>query len=626
MKKKIFVFLLAFVMILPCVVLLSACGEKKIRNIHTKLGDSVEYNRNLGGFEYSTGAQPALEELNKMSLAIEYSDDSWTYVEFDDAKVKTTIEYNGTTIEDFPAILESGSYTIKFFYDNSTTYAEVFFFVMASSNADYSITEVVNNWDYLNMPDFNYAVIENYTGADSVITFYYIDKNLYQRIINEDPNAFSDTNNLPKELENNCIITTDNNRIPVGNWYLFARVPYTNNYYEQLTKPFAITVRPSTLDSLGAYNDEISITAEYTFNGDYINNVPLSAIDIEANDFYAYNSQYPDDQVMLSVDDWANPNDVITCNDDNTTKPVKFKFTNQQDANNFVLNADVSGYNVDITVNKALVNFPSFAKSDSEWVGAATITEEKNDFTPYDLKFSNIFIDSFEGSLDNYENLFNVVEFYDVTNEESAQNINIYYENGTLYKNNNYQGPIKVVLKKSDGGETYIPTIEIEGNAIGTYNIQIKLKDKVNYQWGEFTSGYGSNDITLTINITKNATEASDNNPLGISIDNNNQGTINFTVRKEYFDTLTEADINIKSINKFNQNISNVTITEVGSKTITEAEDNPDYYNISITCVFEIDGDSSTNNILCYELEIQTKEDYQTIIYQGATTVTKINN
>lgn len=621
MKKKIFVFLLAFVMILPCVVLLSACGEKKIRNIHTKLGDSVEYNRNLGGFEYSTGAQPALEELNKMSLAIEYSDDSWTYVEFDDAKVKTTIEYNGTTIEDFPAILEYGSYTIKFFYDNSTTYAEVSFFVMASSNADYSITEVVNNWEYLDMPDFNYAIIENYTGADSVITFYYIDKNLYQQIINEDPNAFSDTYNLPKELENNCIITTDNNRIPVGNWYLFARVPYTNNYYEQLTKPFAITVRPSTLDSLGAYNDEISITAEYTFNGDYINNVPLSAIDIEANDFYAYNSQYPDCQVMLSVDGWANPNDVITCNDDNTTKRVKFKFANQQDANNFVLNADVSGYNVDITANKALVNFPSFAKSDSEWVGAATITEEKNDFTPYDLKFSNIFINSFEGSLDNYENLFNVVEFYDVTNEESAQKINIYYENGTPYKNNNYQGPIMVVLKKSDGGETYIPTIEIEGNAIGTYNIQIKLKDKVNYQWGEFTFGYGSDDITLTINITKNATEANDNNPSGISIDNNNQGTINFTVSKEYFDTLTEADINIKSIKQFNQNISNVTITEVRSKTITEAD--PDYYNISITCEFEIAGDSSTNNILCYELEIQTKEDYQTVIFQDVETVYK---
>ena len=624
MKKKIFVFLLAFVMILPCVVLLSACGEKKIRNIHTKLGDSVEYNRNLGGFEYSTGTQPALEELNKMSLAIEYSDDSWTYVEFDDAKVKTTIEYNGTIIEDFPAILESGNYTIKFFYDNSTTYAEVFFFVIASSNADYSITDVVNNWEYLDMPDFNYAVIENYTGADSVITFYYIDKNLYQQIIKEDPNAFSDTNNLPKELENNYIITTDNNRIPVGNWYLFARVPYTNNYYEQLTKPFAITVRPSTLDSLGAmYNDEISITAEYTFNGDYINNVPLSAIDIVANDFYAYNSQDPDYQVMLSVDDWANPNDVITCNDDNTTRRVEFKFDNQQDANNFVLNDDVSGYNVDITANKALVNFPRVVKSDTEWIGTATETKEKKMFTSYDLKFSNIFIDSFEGSLDNHQNLFNVVGFYDASNSVNPQMLNIYKEDGSLYQDNKYQSPIKVVLKKSNGGETYIPTIEIEGNAIGTYNIQIKLKDKVNYQWGEFTSGYGSDDITLTINITKNATEASDNNPLGISIDNNNQGTINFTVRKEYFDTLTEADINIKSINKFNQNISNVTITEVGSKTITEAEDNSDYYNISITCVFEIDGDSSTNNILCYELEIQTKEDYQKVIFQNVTTVYK---
>ena len=62
--KKTLKFLALALCILPCLILFTACGEPKIRNVYTKLGSDSSISRNIGVFKYTTDAnQPALQEL-----------------------------------------------------------------------------------------------------------------------------------------------------------------------------------------------------------------------------------------------------------------------------------------------------------------------------------------------------------------------------------------------------------------------------------------------------------------------------------------------------------------------------------------------------------------------------------
>ena len=76
--KKTLKFLALALCILPCVILLTACGEPKIRNVYTKLGSDSSISRNMGGFKYTTDAnQPALQELNKLSIDFRRYKERW---------------------------------------------------------------------------------------------------------------------------------------------------------------------------------------------------------------------------------------------------------------------------------------------------------------------------------------------------------------------------------------------------------------------------------------------------------------------------------------------------------------------------------------------------------------------
>ena len=616
--KKTLKFLAIALCILPCLILFTACGKPKIRNVYTKLGSDSSIYRNLGGFKYTTDAnQPALQELNKLSIVIEYTDDSKVEVGLDDSKVKSTITYEGNTIDSLPSVLDVGSYTIKYYYDNSSTYAEVYFFVEAGS-IDYTITSTSqkNTWEYLDMPILVEEMqVLNYNGADSIVDFYYIDIPTYNRILEDNPDAFTGSY-VPDELQQNHIIgITADNKIPVGNWYLFAYVPYTNQYEACLTKPFAITVTKSKLNSLvdNVYG-QFTLTAKYAFDGSILNDVSLSNIAPEVTgNIYAYSSEYPDTHVSLTLDDWANPNKTLNCSSADKQAAVRFTFASEEDANNYELTGDAYEQTINVELQKGKMEYPSFAfVGGNEETKTQTITEQKKNFESYEL-IDGLYIEDFTDSTSYYNNYFNVVEFYDVTNEGNAQKINIYYENGNIYKNNNYSGPIKIVLKQD--GSQYVPTVEIVDNAIGTYKIELRIKDKVNYEWGFLNNNYGTDNLTLTINITKNSvSDAMYIQNQYVAVDKDGYGEITALVPKEYFENMpTKEDITLIS-QPYQSAQSNVTITE---QSIVISDNGDNNYKIVIKNKYEFEETTTGSYYLCYKLIITTSDDYENIEQQN---------
>ena len=615
--KKTLKFLALALCILPCVILLTACGEPKIRNVYTKLGSDSSISRNMGVFKYTTDAnQPALQELNKLSIVIEYTDDSKVEVGLDDSKVKSTITYEGNTIDSLPSVLDVGSYTIKYYYDNSSTYAEVYFFVEAG-NISYTITSLKNTWEYLDMPYLAYEIqVPNYNGADSITEFYYIDIPTYNRILEDNPDAFTTGFYVPDELQTNLIDgTTTNTKIPVGDWYLFAYVPYTNQYEACLTEPFAITVTKSELNSLvdNEYS-QFTLTAEYAFDGSMLNDVSLSDIAPEViGNINAYNSDYPDTHVSLTLGDWANPNQTLNCSSADKQAAVRFTFASEEDARNYTLTDAAYEQTINVELQKGKMEYPSFAfVGGNAETKTQTITEQKKNFEGYEL-IDGLYIEDFTDSTSYYNNYFNVVEFYDVTNEGNAQNINIYYENGNIYKNNNYSGPIKIVLKQD--GSQYVPTVEIVDNAIGTYKIELRIKDKVNYEWGFLNHNYGTDNLTLTIDITKNSVyDSMYIQNQYVAVDKDGYGEITALVPKEYFENMpTSEEIDLIS-EPYQSAQSNVTITE---QSIVISDNGDGKYKIVIKNKYEFEETTTGSYYLCYKLTITTSDDYENIEQQN---------
>ena len=619
MKKKILSLILVLGLFLSGTILFTACGEPKIRNIYTKLdGDSLT-SRNLGGFGYTTSeVQPALQELDKMTIVIEYTDDSKVEVALNDSKVQRTIQYEGNNIESFPNILQTGNYSVKYAYDNSSTYAQVDFFIEAGVNEGYQIISDKNTWAYLDMPMLSFITeVSGYNGADSIVDFYYIDIPTYNRILEDNPDAFTTPFYVPEVLSGNRIdgISTET-KIPAGTWYLFAYVPFTDNYNASLTKPYQITVTKSILDSIvdDATYAEYSITAEYSFNGTIIGNIALNNVTPEiVGSIYACNSNYPDTWVSLELNGWASPNKTLNCNSADKQAAVRFAFVSEDDANNYTLTGPAFEQIIEVELQKGQMEYPSFAfVGTNEEIKTETITEQKKNFESYEL-IDGLYIEDFTDSTSYYDNYFNVVEFYDVTNEGDTQKINIYYENGTLYKDNNYSGPIKIVLKEE--GSQYNPTVEIANNAIGTYKIELRLKDIVNYEWGYVGSSYGTDNLTLTINITKNSvTDAMVVQNSSISVDKDGYGEITALVPKEYFTTMPSInDINLTS-EPYQTIQSNVTITD---RSIVISDNGDNNYKIVIKNKYKFEETTAGSHYLCYKLIITTSDDYENIEQQN---------
>ena len=620
MKNKFFCLVLAIMMIVPCAIYLSACscGEKQIRNIYTKIGDSVEISRNLGGFEYTTNpVQPALQELDKLSLEIEYTDDSKIEVKTSADSVKYTIKFNDETIESFPSILDCGNYVVLYTYDNSTIYAEVSFHIEASDDANYTLYMENNTWDYLNMPYLSEnVVVQNYTGLDSVVDFYYIDRDDYQNILSENPEAFNDAYNIPSELQDNHIVATEiSKKIPAGNWYLIAFVPFTNNYQAQLSKPYPITVTKTNLDSiLNDSSSSYTINAEYTFNGEFVNNVPLSAITpvLMGTNIYAFNQNFPDYLVPLNIGNWENPSETINCSQSPIEKKVNFKLSSIYDEKNFNLIGEALGEMVEINLQKGNVMYPIFAKPSQEFLTENTISFEKQSIAEIKI-LEDLYIQDFTDTLSYFEKYFNVVELYDVTDANNDKKVNIYYEDNSLFINNDYDGPIRVVLYKNGSEYCYDVKVEIEQNAIGTYKLQFRLKDNVNYNWGSLGERYGTSHLTLNININQNSVNEggyfiTDN----LTVDENGYGEIVCIVPKAYFNaTLTEEKVSLIRIESFQSDMSNVSISDI-TYTITDYEIDQDYYKIIINTKFSFE--DAESYYLCCRLEIETSADYEDIV------------
>ena len=620
MKNKFFCLVLAIMMIVPCAIYLSACscGEKQIRNIYTKIGDSVEISRNLGGFEYTTNpVQPALQELDKLSLEIEYTDDSKIEVKTSADSVKYTIKFNDEAIESFPSILDCGNYVVLYTYDNSTIYAEVSFHIEASDDANYTLYMENNTWDYLNMPYLSEnVVVQNYTGLDSVVDFYYIDRDVYQNILSENPEAFNDAYNIPSELQDNHIVGTEiSKKIPAGSWYLIAFVPSTNNYQAQLSKPYPITVTKTNLDSiLNDSSSSYTINAEYTFNGEFVNNVPLSAITpvLMGTNIYAFNQNFPDYLVSLNIGNWENPSETINCSQSPIEKKVNFKLSSIYDENNFNLIGEALGEMVEINLQKGNVKYPIFAKPSQEFLTENTISFEKQSIAEIKI-LEDLYIQDFTDTLSYFEKYFNVVELYDVTDANNDKKVNIYYEDNSLFINNDYDGPIRVVLYKNGSEDCYDVKVEIEQNAIGTYKLQFRLKDNVNYNWGYLGERYGTSHLTLNININQNSVNEggyfiTDN----LTVDENGYGEIVCIVPKAYFNaTLTEEKVSLIRIESFQSAMSNVSISDI-TYTITDYESDQDYYKIIINTKFSFE--DAERYYLCCRLEIETSADYEDIV------------
>ena len=155
MKKKYFSFIFAFVLLVPCMLLLTACGGKKVTTITI---DNMFVGERKVEYEYGTSINDIIS--TDLTVTARYDDNSTKVLgpnEYEIKYYKDSVEVNN-----FKAIPDVGNYSIEVIYDTSTEINT--FTVVPSYKSPYEITLTKNTWAYCNeLPEIS---LDNYNLKD----------------------------------------------------------------------------------------------------------------------------------------------------------------------------------------------------------------------------------------------------------------------------------------------------------------------------------------------------------------------------------------------------------------------------------------------------------------------------
>lgn len=332
MKKNYFSFIFAFIMLVPCMLLLTACGGKKVSSITI---DNMFVGERQVEYQYGTSINDIISA--NLTVTVNYDDNSKKVLEPNEYVVK--YYKDSVEVDNFEPIPDVGNYSIEVIYDTSTEINT--FTVVPSYKSPYEITLTKNTWAYCNeLPEIslsNYVLKEGET-----VDYYFIEKSVYDDL----------TEDQKLDVEEYASPWTNSSMyVYAGEYYVFGKINFIEqSNYTGVTKidnNCLITVTKQTITLSQNLVNEYNFIAEYTFAEDTVN-INLGDIDIIGEVIYLKPIGDGDIQGTLQ---WINPDQVITIDNNGQSFPVKFIPFEEEDS----LNYNFEG-NLTLQVNINILN------------------------------------------------------------------------------------------------------------------------------------------------------------------------------------------------------------------------------------------------------------------------------
>lgn len=291
MKKKLLSFIFAFCLIIPCIFLLSACGnDKKLNYIQVSLADG-EYSASI----YETRDFGNTTGLNNIKIKAYYSDNSNENVELTNAQIAVSFSADGSeqsrvakTFEEYTQMCEDSNLTAGFwrltlkYKDKSCEVNIDVQKVNDNSNYTLKVTSKVGNigenqiYYGTKFRGIDYSVFNGNTQLDDSM----IEKKIY--ILNKNDNSSYDISSLTQdEIKNlpkpNEIVDSENYHvgelsnelsnleyIEPGKYLIFAEIKEQENYLKSYSAYQTLVVKKSQIVAT-AENFKIDFTFKYDF-------------------------------------------------------------------------------------------------------------------------------------------------------------------------------------------------------------------------------------------------------------------------------------------------------------------------------------------------------------------------
>lgn len=311
MKKKLLSFIFAFCLIIPCMFLLSACGnDKKLNYIQVSLADG-EYSASI----YETRDFGNTTGLNNIKIKAYYSDGSDENVELTNAQITVSFSADGLeesrvtkTFEEYTQMCEGSNLTAGFwrltlnYKDNSFEVNIDVRKVNENSKYTLNVTSRVGNigknqiYYGTKFKGIDYSVLNGTTQLDDSMiekiciledsTYYAYDiSSLTQEEIDAlpKPNEIVDSENYQVGELSNELSNLEN--IKPGKYLIFAEIKEQENYLKSYSAYQTLVVKKSQIVAT-AENFKI----DFTFRQDFCKGVTLDEMLYGISDGNGYTS------------------------------------------------------------------------------------------------------------------------------------------------------------------------------------------------------------------------------------------------------------------------------------------------------------------------------------------------
>ena len=316
MKKNYFSFIFAVIMLVPCMLLLTACGGKKVSSITI---DNMFVGERQVEYQYGTSINDIIS--TNLTVTVNYDDNSTKVLEPNEYVVK--YYKDSVEVDNFKAIPDVGNYSIEVtFGDTGETNS---FSIVPSYNSPYTISLTKNTWAYCNeLPKIS---LDNYDLKEGeTVEWFYIEKNAFEKL----------TEQQKTKVEQYASPWTNSSMyVYAGEHYVFGKINFIEqSNYTGVTKiddNCLITVTKQTINLSQNIVDDYKFNAEYTFAEDTVN---IYLGDIEIVGEVIYLEPIGDGNIQGTLQ-WINPDQVITIDNNGQSFPVKFIPFEEEDNRNY---------------------------------------------------------------------------------------------------------------------------------------------------------------------------------------------------------------------------------------------------------------------------------------------------
>lgn len=441
MKKKIFSLCLMFAFVLPCLILLSACGGKKVQSITVEdlfVGDVS--GDVFAEYQYGTNINDIISTENVKVVAT-YDDNSTKVLNSDEYKIE--FFKDSQKVEKIKDLPDVGYYSIRVSYD--IVVQDSSFWIIPSENPYYTVHLSHKSWTYgdeNNIPTVSLANYDSQKGDN--VSYYYIEKSVYDSLDEQEkknPSGYYWAD-----------VADGTTTLDAGQYYVFAKIDFVN---------------PSNYTGLTVINDNTLITV----NKKRIVVTPEDAVKVSATPFDYGNSYNISSDGKYIIGDIALK--LITLNNNYVTISDiagRFEWKDPDQT----LNSSNSGHAYPIVFIPDYSNNYEVVYSEGELTLPVAI-EKSVVGDPEKMKI-----------------------YFEKTNEETT----ILYdgqEHSVLLNNHfdihNYGGELKniVTFKNQNGEDVAVRYEEVEGGddkvfidglkEIGTYQFIVSIVNTTNYCW-----------------------------------------------------------------------------------------------------------------------------------------------